>query len=457
VGGRIKAVVQRARAAVKRYSRAVWDRDRAVLRPWAALRTRIARIATWSVRGVISRRLSTEAAALAYYTIFSIVPVLVVALWALKLFHAITYLMPAEAQMPTLRDAATDVDVRDTNTLLREAVRAVLKAVDRAGTLQTGIAGLVVLGYGVFRLVMHVEAALDSIAGARGRPPRYRRMLGYLALLALPPALLVVSGVLRVLAHVPLGETVAGWLTWVMDRLPVLTSAAGDLLGLGLLCLALAIFYMSAARARIAFRSAVFGGALSAIALAVVLWAFTRLQIGVARTGALQSGMAAIPVFLLWAYSSWLVILIGAQVAVAHELDDILIHGTSALTLDRYGEQVAGLQIMVETTRRALSAPNGGAPRDRGGATATTNELARELRMLPGDVRDVAARLQAAGLLRQAGSGVYCLACDPDQTGMRDVVGAIIGGPTDKPPTVARRPGPSLHELADRSAAAHGK
>jgi hypothetical protein len=241
-----------------------------------------------------------------------------------------------------------------------------------------------------------------------------------------------------------------------MEKLPLLTSAAGDLLGLGLLSLALAIFYVSAARARIAFRSAVFGGALAAVALAVVLWVFTRLQIGVARAGALQSGMAAIPVFLLWAYSSWLVILIGAQVAVAHELDDILIHGTSALALDPYGEQVAGLQIMVETTRRALAAPEGGGP-DRPDGSATTNELARELRLLPGDVRAVAARLQAAGLLRQADSGVYRLACDPDQTGMRDVVGAIIGGPTDRPPTVTRRPGPSLHELADRSAPAHGK
>jgi len=459
VGGRIKAVVQRARAEVKRYCRAVWDRDRAGLGAWAALRTRLARIATWSVRGVFSRRLSTEAAALAYYTIFSIVPVLVVVLWALKLFHVITYLIPEAAEMPTITDAAAaaDRDIRDTNTLLREAVRAVLKAVDRAGALQTGIAGLAVLAYGVFRLVIHVEAALDSIAGARDRPARYRRMLGYLALLALPPALLVVSGVLRVLAHVPMGETVAGWITWVMEKLPLLTSAAGDLLGLGLLCLALAIFYMSAARARIAFRSAVFGAALSAVALAVVLWAFTRLQIGVARAGALQSGMAAIPVFLLWAYSSWLVILIGAQVAVAHELDDILVHGTSALSLDPYGEQVAGLQIMVETTRRALSAPTGGAAREPVGGAATTNELARELRLLPEDVRAVAARLQAAGLLRQPDTGVYRLACDPDHTGMRDVVGAIIGGPTDRPPTVPRRPGPSLHELADRTAAGHGK
>jgi hypothetical protein len=268
--------------------------------------------------------------------------------------------------------------------------------------------------------------------------------------------LLVVSGVVRVLAELPLGETVAGWIAWLTERAPLVRSAVGGLLGLGLLCLALAIFYTSAARARVAFRSAVVGGAVSAVLLAVVMWAFTRLQIGVSRAGALQSGMAAIPVFLLWAHSSWLVILLGAQIAIAHELDEILIHGTSALSLDAYGEQIAGLQIMVATTRRAL-APDGTAADDGGDGTATANDLARELRLLPDNVREVAGRLQAAGLLRQAQSGVYRLACDPDETGLRDVVGAIIGGPAEKPTVAPRRPGPSLHELVERRATTNGK
>ena len=63
--------------------------------------------------------------------------------------------------------------------------------------------------------------------------------------------------------------------------------------------------------------------------------------------------MAAIPVFLLWSFTSWLVVLIGAQIAVAHELDGVLIHGARAWRLDPYEEQVAGVQIMVEATRGA--------------------------------------------------------------------------------------------------------
>jgi membrane protein len=336
--------------------------------------------------------------------------------------------------------AAAEVQLPNANALLRQAVRGILLAVQNAGRLEMGLAGLAALLYGVIRQVVHVERALDTIASARDRPPRYRRMLGYLALLTLPPALFIVSGLLRLLARLPGGSTVTRAISRLLDHAPLLKSTLGIVVGLALLCGALAIFYSSAARARIAFRSALFGGALGALALAVVLWAFTRLQIGVSRAGALQSGLAAVPVFLLWAFASWMAILVGAQIAVAHELDAILVHGARALRLDPYGEQVAGLQIMLETTRRH-------------GEAATTNELARELRLLPEDVRDVARRLEAAGLIREGSTGSYRLACDPAETGLRDVVGAMIGGPAEARAGVGRRPGPSLDELvAERGA-----
>jgi membrane protein len=438
----LKAAGARAVAAMRRYARFVWGRDRAALGAWTAAWTRLARITTWSVRGVFVHRLSLQAAALAYYTLFSIVPVLVVALWVLKLFHLIPYLKPEEADGPAARAELTSA-----NQFLREAVRAILAAVDRAGRLETGLVGLAALLYGVLRQVHHVEVALDTIAGARNRPAHYRRMLGYLALLALPPALLVVSGLLRLLAHLPLGSSFARGLSWLLEAAPLLRSAAGVTVGLGILCLALAIFYASAARARVAFSSAIAGGALGAALLAAVLWAFARLQIGVSRAGALESGMAAVPVFLLWAFSSWLVVLIGAQVAVAHELDGILIHGARVAPLEPYDEQMAGVQIMVEVARGARGA---------GDASPTTGELARRLRLLPESVRVVAGRLQRAGLLDRTDDG-YRLACDPDRTTLRDVVGALLGRPDENHDGQPRRTGATLTELVEKNAASRAR
>jgi membrane protein len=424
---------------VQRFSRRVWGRDLAGVRGWKALGTRVARVVTWSVHGFFANKISLQSAALAYYTIFSIVPVLVVALWVLKLVNAIPHLTgtmpnPSSVTAPHAQEPTTAM-------LLRQAVRAILRAVQQKGRLQIGIAGVAALAYGVIKQVVHTEKALDTIADARHRPPRYPRMLGYLALLVLPPALLVVSGVLRRLSRLPGGTTFANALSVLLDAAPVLKSALSTVIGLAIVCAALAIFYSSAARARIAWASTIVGGMVGALLLAGVLWVFARLQIGASRAGALESGMAAIPVFLLWSFSSWVVILIGAQVAVAHELDGILMHGVRALTMDAYDEQMAGVQIMVESTRRALSL---------NGVGLTTNELARRLRLLPGGVRRVAGRLRAAGLLRQNGAERYWLGCDPDRTHLRDVVVAAIGHPGNEQTSVLQRTGPTLRELAQR-------
>jgi membrane protein len=432
--------VRRAVAAVRRTTEAVWRRDIAGQGRWSALGTRVARVVTWSVRGVFVNRLSLQAAALAYYTLFSIVPVLVVVLWTLKLFNLIPYLKPDAPEMTAAATAGPHA--HGANQFLREAAHAILAAVDRAGRLQAGIVGLGALLYGVFKQVAHVERALDTLAGARERRPRYGRMLGYVALLALPPALLVVSGLMHLLSRLPLGSAVARALTWLFTEVPLLRSTVAVAIGLTILSLALAIFYASAARARIAFPSAVFGGVIGAVLLVAVLWAFTRLQIGVARAGALEAGMAAVPVFLLWSFSSWLVILIGAQVAVAHELDGTLIHGAARLRLEPYDEQMAGVRIMVEAARRALSL---------GDDVVTTDQLARKLRLLPADVRAVGARLSNAGLLRVSDAG-YRIACDPDRTSLRDVVGAVIGRPGGDHAVAAARRGPTLRELLERTA-----
>jgi membrane protein len=421
-GARLKSSVRRAVAALKRYARSVWSRDRASLTGWRALTTRIGRIVAWSVRGLVVNKLSLQSAALAYYTLFSIVPVLVVVLWVLKLCHLIPHLMPAAGRQPV----GSGAHLPDTNLLLRTAARAILASVERAGKLEAGLVGLGALAYGVVRQIVHVEAAMNAIAGAGQRPRHRWRMLGYLALLVLPPALRIVSGLLRGLSNLPVGSTLARALSWLLAVVPLLKSAVAVVIGLAILCLALTIFYASASRARIALRSTVVGAAAGAVLLAAVLWAFARLQIGVSRAGALQSGMAAVPVFLLWAHSSWLVILLGAQVAVAHELDAVLTHGTRAWSLGPYEQAMAGVQIMGEVARHESA--RRGASGDAGAASVTTDELARELRLLPNNVRDVADRLRLAGMLRGADGSAYRLACDPNRTSLQDVVGAMAAG-----------------------------
>jgi membrane protein len=440
----VKALLARAAEAARRYARSVWARDRADMTGWAAQCNRLLRIAIWTVRGVWVHRLSLQAAALTYYTIFSIVPVLIVALWALKVFHLLPYLIPAA---PKLGAALPGSPAPPSEPLLRSALRTILTAVQHANRVQLGLAGLLGLAYGVIKLFRQVARAIDAIASSRHRGPVYWRLLGYFALLFLPLVMLLIAASVTALSRVAEGTALAQGFERLADAVPLLRSAVGGALLLAAFSLSIATFYLSAARARLGFGSAMTGGLVTGIALIVVTWVFTRFQIGVTRASVLASGVAALPVFMLWVFVSWYVVLIGAEIAVGHDLDRTLSHGTQAWELHPLAEQAAGAALMVEVARRP--------------APPTTVELARQLRLLPATIRTLVARLTAAGLLRRADSGGHQLACDPASTTLGDVLDAVAGRPQLEASQWAlaavlkqgpsAHAGPSLRELAGRA------
>lgn len=64
---------------------------------------------------------------------------------------------------------------------------------------------------------------------------------------------------------------------------------------------------------------ALVGGAFAATAFALMQWAFTYFVSGVPTYRVMYGAFAAMPIFMLWLYSSWSVVLIGA--AVTAELE----------------------------------------------------------------------------------------------------------------------------------------
>jgi membrane protein len=395
----VNRTLARARAALGRYTLEVWGRDRAAMRGWRRPWNRALRVVIWTARGALRDRLSLQAAALTYYTVFSIVPVLVVVLWVLKLLDF----------LPTI--AASEPATAAGNVPLRQAAHAIVLAAQRERTFALGLTGLLALGYGVLRLVVHVGQALTTISATGERAPAYWRTVGYLVLLIFPPVVLAVFGVADVVLHSALGAPVREAAARLLGALPVVKVALGAVAALAIISLGLTILYASSARARIAFPSAFVGGVVGALLLPAVLWVFVEFQIGVARAGRVPSGMAAIPVFLLWAFASWYAILIGAEVAVGHGLDRVLVHGARAFALDAAGMETAGREVMAALARCA-------AP---GHPAASADDLARELRLPPRLIRDVATRLVEAGSVRRDEAGRYALA-DPAAADRRDCV-----------------------------------
>jgi membrane protein len=411
--------VARVRSAAARRARNVWGRDRARLSGPAAFRTRVARVAFLAGRGVLTHRLGLHGAALTYYTVFAIVPLLVVVLWSLKLLHHLPVIspeLPAQVKVPT------------GNQLLHSALGLILDAVARTSEVTSGIIGLAALLFAVSKLFGYTERAMHMISATSERAPSFWRVLGYGALLLVPPAQLALSGALLWLLRRAPGEV----LPRIIGAIPGFEVALGLVLGFAALWMAVTLLYLSAVRARLPFSSAAAGGALAAVALVVVFWVFASLQVGAKQSSALGSGFLAFPVFLVWAFSSWMTILLGAEVAVAHHVDQVLVHGAIAFDLDGAGARQAGVSMMVKITELAAG----------GDAVVTEEALARRVRLPPHVVRDLALRLIDRGLLAREAGGLR-LRCDPSRTTAARVADAI-----DRDPALDDRRGPSVPEGA---------
>ena len=94
--------IQEARAAIQTHAQDVWRRDRA--RFGAGAPSRVGFSGSRSRRPAVCsvHQLGFQAAALTYYTAFSLVPLLVVVLWIVKTFD--THLGSAVPAMPLARE-----------------------------------------------------------------------------------------------------------------------------------------------------------------------------------------------------------------------------------------------------------------------------------------------------------------------------------------------------------------
>jgi membrane protein len=422
----VPALARVGRAA-RRRTADVWSRDRAELHGLAAVANRTARIVILATRGILRHRIGLQGAALTYYTVFAVVPLLVVVLWTLKLAHLLPVISP---ELPTGAKVPTG------NQLLSAALGQLLEAVHRTSEITSGVVGLAVLLFAISKLFGYTERALHIIASSGKRAPSPWRILGYVALLFIAPALLVVSGALVAILRGARASSLGG----LLAAIPGLELGLGLALGFGAVWLAVTLLYTAAARARIPFPSAALGAALASVALIVVFWAFASFQIGASKSDAVSSGFLALPVFLLWVFSSWYTVLVGAEIAVAHHADCVLVHGATAFRLDGAGERQAGVEIMVRMAERAQG----------GQMFVSEDELARDLRLPPVLVRELGFRLADRGLLASERRG-FALRCDPARTTALRVADAI-----DRDPRLEgwRWTAPiedvSLRDLADR-------
>jgi membrane protein len=251
------------------------------------------------LRGVVARLtgvgLSRTAAALSFTTVLGIVP-----LFAVAFVYVARY--PLFQQW---LDALERFMLRHLLPGSTAVVRSYLtEFTAKAASLQgVSIAFVVVTAV---LLVATVEREIDKIWGAREpRSPLRRAFVWSLGITAGP--LLIGAAIY---ATTWLVEASVAQVPFVLPVVPTIATA----LAVAITTLAFTLLYALLPARRVPLRCALWGGLFAALAFEVAKYGF-RLYVGTMSTHQMVYGaLSALPLFLLWVYVSWYVVLVGAAV-----------------------------------------------------------------------------------------------------------------------------------------------
>jgi membrane protein len=358
------------------------------------------------LRGYRGEKISLRAAALTYFTIFSLVPLVTVILVTLESLHQQAF---HDRVHSFIRDVLAPGVQKDS----AEAIERLLTA---ASSLALRGIGYVTLAVSAGSLLKNLDESLNDLWNINLRRTWGARLFQYALALTVGPVLLALSlagtaGVRRSLLH--LGWPGMGLLTAVI---PVVASALG-----------LTALYVVAPNTRVNRRAALAGALVSTIGWELAKHAYAAFAAGIFRYNVLYGSLGAVPLFLLWVYVSWVLVLFGARLAFALQHASAL-ERLSALRAHPRGEELFALCIARALARAELE----------GLRPVTVRELARRANVPEQELTPLLRRFARHELVHLH-RGKVALARDPHAMRLAEVH-ALFGpeGATGFPSDLAR-------------------
>ncbi len=245
--------------------------------------------------------LDQTSASLAYTTLLSIVPLVAVVLGAMS-------------AMPSFLSMVDQLDSTMRNLLPEHSADLIIKYVldFSAKARKVTIAGLFALVVTVYAMLNTVENALNKVWKVPQNRSWWRRFALYTALILLWPLVFA-----YVVAAVSYAVSLSSGLVFEQVWLQKLLSK-----GTGVLVAAIFFggLYFAVPNARVRLLDALYGGFFSAFGLLLMQRAFELYLSHFPSVTLVYGAFATVPIFLLWLYLSWAVVLLGALVVVTrHE------------------------------------------------------------------------------------------------------------------------------------------
>jgi membrane protein len=292
----------------KKINDAIWHTPLSELSKSKTFLIKQSRIIYLAARGFLNDRVQLRASALTIYTLLSVIPVIAIALAIAKGFGLDQNL---ESIITNSKEFQS---YREVLTPLLDRARVTVQATK--GGYIAGV-GVIVLFWSVLSLLSQIEYSFNHIWQISSSRPWYRKFTDYLTIMLIAPVFLIISSSITLFVSTELND--------FMSRAPILEffkPVISFLIKFApyiLTWLILTMLFIVMPNAKVKLVPALISGIIAGTALKVLQWLYLDLQFGITNLSAIYGGLAAIPLFLIFLQTSWIIILFGAELTFANQ------------------------------------------------------------------------------------------------------------------------------------------
>lgn len=186
--------------------------------------------------------------------------------------------------------------------------KAITGTIDTKGGLIAGI-GVVMLLYAVFKLLNNIEESFNFLWDIHESRSITKKITDYVAIMIFAPILLLMGASATIFVKTQLQNMLSGYLTPLFTIVPYV-----------LMWITFTLLYLIMPNTKVKIKAALVAGIITGTVFQIWQWIYVTFQVGVSNYGAIYGSFAALPLFLTWLQTSWMIVLVGCEIAYSVQI-----------------------------------------------------------------------------------------------------------------------------------------
>jgi membrane protein len=318
---------------VKRLNEAIWHTPLAGLSKGKTFLIKQSRIIVLTARGFSNDKVQLRASALTFYTLLSLIPVAAIAFAIAKGFgldQSLEEIIKEKFQ-----------SLPEISKMLLETSRNALQ--ETSGGYMAGV-GIIILFWSVMSLLDNIESSFNHIWQVSFSRTWYRKFTDYLTMMLIAPVLIVLSSSITLFVSTALDNFISR--APILDFFKPVVSFLVKFTPYLLTWFTLTLLFIIMPNAKVKFVPALVAGIIIGTILQVLQWLYIDLQFGIYKLSAIYGSFAFFPLFIIFLQTSWIIVLLGAELSFANQNISRYEFESEALNISNYQKRALVLMIM---------------------------------------------------------------------------------------------------------------